>query len=259
MHPFVNIDRNLIFWWSPKCGCTTVKSIMLESILLDHVSKTMAVDEESISESLRLCFAREFPKESNLVHRAVRGYLSRMRIGNFHAPITGPRVYLKKDFAAGFTNVLFVRDPFKRFVSGLVDKHVDGSFSHISKPDSFRGAASNIDGLEPHHFAPQSSEAYLPDLEYDRAFDIEDIDYEYLSGLLGMRVRPRMMNRKSLFVGDCPEGLAALPYEGLVRMKSTGSMPDYECFYDEDSRAMVSEYYAADFDLMRRWLPASDP
>lgn len=257
MHPFVNVDRNLIFWWSPKCGCTTVKSIMLESMLFDHVSKTTEANENEISEALDLCLSGRAPKSPNPVHRLVMDYLSRMRINNLHALITGPRVYLKRDFAAGFTNVLFVRDPFKRFVSGFVDKHVEGTFSHIFRPGSFKEAASGIDGLEPHHFAPQASEAYLPDLEYDRVFDIERVDYGYLSGLLGMEVRPRQMNRKSLFAGGCPDGLATLPYEDLARMKATGSMPDYDCFYDEESRSLVSDYYAVDFDLMRRWLPAS--
>jgi hypothetical protein len=259
MHPFVNVDRNLIFWWSPKCGCTTAKSIMLESMLFDHVSKTTDVDEEDVSEALGLCLSGSAPKNTNPVHRLVRDYLSRMRIGNLHAPVTGSTVYLERDFAAGFTNVLFVRDPFKRFVSGFVDKHVEGFFSPIYRPGSFKDAASNIDRLDPHHFAPQTSEAYLPGLEYDRVFDIERIDYEYLSGLLGMKVKPRQMNRKSLFAGGCPDGLADLPYEELARMKATGSMPDYDCFYDEESRSLVSGHYAADFDLMRRWLPASGP
>jgi hypothetical protein len=257
MHPFVNIDRNLIFWWSPKCGCTTVKSIMLESMLFDRVSGTVAADEEGVSEALRLCLAGRGPTNPNPVHGIVRDYLSSMGINNLHALVTGPRVYLRKDFAAGFTNVLFVRDPFKRFVSGFVDKHVEGAFSHIFRPGSFKEAASNIGGLEPHHFAPQASEAYLPDLEYDRVFDIERVDYGYLSGLLDMRVRPRQMNRKSLFAGGCTDGLADLPYEELARMKATGSMPGYDCFYDDEARRLVSEYYAADFDLMRRWLPAS--
>jgi hypothetical protein len=257
MHPFVNIDRNLIFWWSPKCGCTTVKSIMLESMLFDHVSKTTAVVEGDISEALDLCFSGRSPDNPDPVHRLVRDYLSRMSVNNLHSLIAGPRVYLKKDFAAGFTNVLFVRDPLKRFVSGFVDKHVEGTFSHIYKPGSFREAAAKIDRLEPHHFAPQASEAYLPDLEYERVFDIENIDYEFMSGLLGMRVRPRTMNRKSLFDGGCAEGLADLPYEELASMKATGSMPDYDCFYDEESRSLVSDYYSVDFELRRRWLPSS--
>jgi hypothetical protein len=257
MHPFVNIDRNLIFWWSPKCGCTTVNSIMLESLLFDHVSGKVAVDEEGVSEALKLCLAGRAPRDPNPAHRLVRDYLSRMNINNYHSPIAGSRVRLKLEFAARFTNVLFVRDPFKRFVSGFVDKHVEGSFSHIYRPRSFKDAASNIEGLEPHHFAPQASEAYLPDLEYDRVFDIEDMDYDYLSGFLGMRVVPRVLNRKGSLLGPCVKALADAPYETLARMKSSGSLPDYDCFYDDESKAMVADYYRGDLDLMRRWLSPS--
>lgn len=258
MHPFVNIDRGVIFWWSPKCGCTTVKSIMLDSMAFDHVSRHMKVEEERVSAAVATCLKGGRSKGDDRVYDIVRQYLSSMKVSNFHPQIAGSRLVLDLESASEFANVLFVRDPFKRFVSGLVDKHIDGFFSHIYRPKSFKDAAANIDKLEPHHFAPQTSEAYLPQLNYDWVFDIEKIDYEYLSGLLGMRVAPRLMNRKSPLSGPCGESLADVPYEHLVRLKSSGGFPDHECFYDEESKGMVADYYRGDLELMRRWLSPSD-
>ena len=231
---------------------------MLESMVFDYVSGKESVTEEQISSSMARFLKANRDSAVTPVDRLVWGYLSSKQIGGIHSHITGSRLFLRHEFALKFVNVLFVRDPFKRFVSGLVDKHIDGSFSHIFRPKSFRDAASKIGLLEPHHFDPQTAGAYIPDLKYDRVFDIENIDYEYLSGLLGMSVRPRVMNRKSSLSGPCREILATVPYERLVELKSADALPDHDCFYDDESRRMVGEYYRGDFDLMRRWLTPSD-
>lgn len=258
MHPFVNIDRGVIFWWSPKCGCTTVKSIMLESMVFDHVSRSLKVEEELVSAAVEICLKGGRPKDSDGVYETIRKYLSSRNVHSLHPQIAGPSLLLDLDSASKFANVLFVRDPFKRFVSGLVDKHIEGFFSNIYAPKNFKEAAFNIGKLESHHFAPQTSEAYLPGLEYDRVFDIENIDYEYLSGLLGMRIAPRLMNREVPLSGFCGDSIADAPYEHLALLKSSGGLPPHECFYDEKSRRLVGEYYKGDLDLMRRWLTPSD-
>lgn len=231
---------------------------MLESMVFDHVSAKESVTEDQIASSIDRFFKMDAASAVTSVDRLVWNYLYSRKIGEIHSYAAGSRLFLSRHFASGFVNVAFVRDPFKRFVSGLVDKHINGSFSHIFSPRSFRDAASSIGLLEPHHFDPQTAGAYIPDLKYDRVFDIEDVDYDYLSGLLEMRVRPRVMNKKTFLSGACQEILATAPYERLVELKSADRLPDYECFYDEESKRMVGDYYRRDFDFMRRWLNPSD-
>jgi hypothetical protein len=111
--------------------------------------------------------------------------------------------------------------------------------------------------LDPHHFAPQASAAFLPGLSYDRVFDIGSIDYDYLSELLCMSVAPRVMHKKREFTRECPPLLSSMSYDDLADLKASGSVPRYECFYDDECRDLVSRYYEADFALMRRWLNPS--
>lgn len=255
MHPFVNVGRRVIFWWSAKCGCTTVKSIMVESMAFDFVSRRMDADESLVRSAVDRVLYRRVGPDGSPTDRLVSRFLAEAEIDSLHCPAAGSLLLLPPWVASEFVNVLFVRDPFDRFASGVVDKHVDGSFSRFFRPSSFRDACSRIDMLEPHHFAPQASWAFLPDLRYDRVFDIGSIDYEYLSGLLGMRVAPRVMHRRAEFSDECPPGLPDMGYDELADLKRAGRVPRYGCFYDDECRAMVARHYAADLELVRRWLP----
>lgn len=257
MHPFVNFEKKVVFWWTAKCGCTTVKSIMLESMVFDHCARLMDVDERSVRESLNRILYRKMIPSDTKIDRIVFDFIMRENIFSVHTHHAGDRLKVAHDLVSQFTNVLFVRDPFKRFVSGVMDKHIEGSFSHVFRPKNFLDAARNIGLLDRHHFAQQSAEAYLPSLKYDGVFDIESIDYSFLSKVLGMRVEPRIMHRKMNFSDDCSPRLSEATYQDLAAMKSRGSVPDYSCFYDEESRGLVAGYYREDFDLMRRWLPSA--
>lgn len=250
MHPFVNIDRKIIFWWTAKCGCTTVKSIMLESMAFDYASARLNADEASVRAAVDRILYRRVGPDGSEVDRAVADFIAGRKIGSVHCVQAGAGLRVSHELASGFTNVLFVRDPFKRFVSGVLDKHIDGSFSYLFRPSSFLDAAKNIGLLDEHHFAPQASDAYLPSLPYARVFDIEDIDYSFLSEILGMRVEPRVMHKKREFSGDCPPSLASATYEELAEIKSKGDVPSYDCFYDEESKGLVAWHYREDFDLM---------
>lgn len=221
--------------------------------MFDHVSKRTNADESAVRAAVeRMIVNREGP-DGGAVDRAVSDFLAASLTTCFHSSAAGAGRIISLEEARKFRNVLFVRCPLKRFVSGVVDKHIEGPFTSIFRPESFLDAARKISSLERHHFSPQASEAYLPELSYERVFDIESIDYKYLSDLLGMNVEPRVRHRQIDFSGDCISGLPSLPYDDLVAMKKAGGMPRHDCFYDEESRNIVLKYYEKDFDLMRRW------
>jgi len=226
---------------------------MVESIVHDYVSERLEASPKEIRSSMERVFYKKTGVSSPL-DGVVATFLKENGISHLHCPATGSRIVLKREFAEQFVNVAFVRDPFKRFVSGFMEKHIEGSFTHVFRPSSFVDGARNIGRLEWHHFCPQTSCAYLPRLTYDRVFDIERIDYGYLSDVLGMEVEPRVMHRQWNYSGDCPAGLSRRTYEELASMKKSGDMPRHECFYDEESRSLVEKHYERDFEFMRRWL-----
>jgi len=225
---------------------------MLESMVFDHVSSVMDADEASVRAAFWSAIHGSQPPDR--LGRMVSHFLGANSVRSVHCEIAGSRKRLGLGEAASMRNVLFVRDPLKRFVSGVVDKHFEGEFSSLFRPSSFLDAARRMRLLEGHHFAPQAGGAYIAELEYDRVFDVESIDYEYLSGLLGMRVEPRRLNVKS-YESPCASGMS-FGYDDIAKMKADRTLPGHECFYDDESRSIVSGFYAADFGLMRRcWRP----
>lgn len=257
MHPFINEERKVIFWWSAKCGCTTVKSIMLESMALDWAFKRCSTDEESVRDSVRRLLYLKSKVNGSVTDKVVRDFLVSHGVNNIHCLIAGSFRRLNLAFAARYRNVLFVRDPFKRFVSGFMDKHIEGFFTKKFRPMNFLDGARNIIRLDRHHFSPQTSVAFLPNLRYEKVFDISAVDYAYLSSLLGMRVEPRAMHKSNPYVGECKSELHLAPYEELSAMKASGNLPDYDCFYDEESKRLVGEYYKGDIEFISRMLPST--
>lgn len=257
MHPFVNPKRGLIFWWSAKCGCTTVKSIMIESMVFDHLAGKVDADEAAVVASLDRILYRRLGSDGSEIDVSVSEFLDRNYIRSVHCPMAGSLTRIDLNQASRLRNILFMRNPFHRFVSGVVDKHIEGNFSKIYSPMSFRSAAENMHMLEPHHFMPQIGGAFLPGLKYDRVFDIGEIDFGYLSEALGMRVEPRKLHSRRGYSLPCVPNLASMNYRELASLKAAGDMPEYDCFYDDRSRELVRTRYSNDFAFMRRWLPAS--
>lgn len=257
MHPFVNEEKKVIFWWSAKCGCTTVKSIMLESMAFDWAIKRCSTNEDLVKDSVKRLLYLKSKVNGSVTDKVVENFLVSNRVNNIHCLIAGSLRRIELDFASRYRNVLFVRDPFKRFVSGFMDKHIEGFFTKEFRPINFLDASRNIRKLDRHHFSLQTSVAFLPNLRYEKVFDISAVDYEYLSSLLGMRVDQRAINKSNPYVGECPAELHLNPYEELSTMKASGNLPDYYCFYDEESKRLVEEHYKRDIEFISRMFPST--
>jgi hypothetical protein len=85
MYPFINKEKKIIFWWSAKSGCSTVKSIMFELI---------------------------FPNINTC----------KLPASYFHKKNAKPKNKITLEEAEKYINILFIRDPYKRLVSGFIDK-----------------------------------------------------------------------------------------------------------------------------------------
>lgn len=217
MFPFINREKNIIFWWSAKAGCSTIKSIMFEMINKNDHCKAWS-DEK------------------------------------FHKPVAKGKISLTD--AQSFINILFIRDPYKRFVSGVIDKNINGELTKFYKPQNFVDAVFNIDSLDgyKHHFAPQTSEHFISNLEFDYVYDIEKIDYTELSSVCNFKITERKRNQ-SLCINPDNKLIHAylLDYDTLASLKSSKNIPPYQYFYSPDIKERINKYYHKDFILFQKY------
>ena len=147
-----------------------------------------------------------------------------------------------------YTKILFIRNPYKRIVSGFLDKYVTGIYSLDINNLTFEKFVDELDSnklkhIDCHHFTPQLSEAYQPSIRFDQIYDIENIDYDYIKKPFG----------KNIDVG----GYIKTPYHVSFKGKSFGitlkelrkmqSKPPYQSFFCKNIKEKVYAFYKKDF------------
>lgn len=106
-----------------------------------------------------------------------------------------------------YTTLLFIRNPYKRIVSGFLDKYrTNGQFRHLW-PNSFLSFSQFVDKLinsdwntiDYHHFTPQTTEQFDEKIlfsKYITFYDIDKIDYGYIEQLYTKKIPEYVINKK---------------------------------------------------------------
>jgi len=109
-----------------------------------------------------------------------------------------------------YTTILFIRNPYKRVVSGFLDKYSkSGVYSNkllvkydIIKFDNFIDELIENDWniIDYHHFTPQTTEQFNKNKIIKSKnlilYDIENINYEYLEKLFNKKIPDQLLNFK---------------------------------------------------------------
>lgn len=109
-----------------------------------------------------------------------------------------------------YTSILFIRNPYKRVVSGFLDKYsksgiyIDNFLSKydIIKFDTFIDELITGDWsiIDEHHFTPQTTEQFNKSKIIKSksliCYDIESINYEYLEKLFNKNIPDQLLNFK---------------------------------------------------------------
>ena len=175
MHYYIDYKNKVIFGFSPKCGCSHVKKLIY--YLCYNNSK-------EIIKSLR----------EGDVHRTIKP--------SYRRRVTD---YIMKE-PEKIDVIIVTRHPFKRLVSGFIDKyckrgdHVDKWPKHIE-----RNLSNFVEQLEKrnwkiidkHHFEPQSDN-YIDFTKFKNTktqfFDISNIDYSYISKIYNKKIPDAVIN-----------------------------------------------------------------
>lgn len=158
-----------------------------------------------------------------------------------------------------YKHILFTRNPYKRIVSGFLDCYVQNEKYEDFMPDlTFSkflddlttNDFNNIDHL---HFQKQLSDFYNKDVIFDRVFDIESIDYDYLNSLFKFQTNDNILKSfrisghhikydKDLMLENADQ----LTTTELRKMKL---LPNSLSFLNDKNKEKIYNYYKNDIDF----------
>jgi hypothetical protein len=160
--------------------------------------------------------------------------------------------------------IIFVRNPYKRLVSGFLDKYkINGSFRNMWKNEKLTFSlfideiiTENWEVIEQHHFTSQTSENFdenkiLQSKSY-KIFDIENIDYSYIEKLYN-----KSINNSVLFI---KQGHERKTYKNTINYNVSNleideyfeNNIDYKYFYNDKIKNKIYKYYENDFIFLEK-------
>ena len=213
----VDTNKQIIFGWSAKCGCSHIKNIFwfLQTDNLENQIHTQ--------------------KDNNNLPNEIENY----------------------------TTIIFIRNPYKRIISGFLDKYKkNGEYRRLWK-NSFLSFSEFVDKLinhynqiDNHHFTPQTTENFDKKILLSKIikfYDIGKIDYEYIEQLYNKKIPECVINRK-----QGHERLLCVNteyYNNYVYDLNIDDYIDYNIdikyFYNEEIREKVFNFYINDFSFFK--------
>ena len=217
---FFLIDKknNILFGWSAKCGCTHIKAIYY--------------------------FLQN--NENNIIYKKIHRHDS-------HGRLTDDIL----NSIENYTTIIFCRNPYKRLVSGFLDKYNINGVCRHNWPDKniqfnkFVNELGNWKILDKHHFTPQTTEAFnnkIMNSKIIKCFDIENIDYDYIEKLYNKKISKEVLE----FTGaHSRDKNIALEFNKYVYDLNMEEYYDFKIknkyFYNDELKQDVFNFYKDDF------------
>ena len=164
----------------------------------------------------------------------------------------------------GYKNILFTRNIYKRIVSGYLDCYVQNKkYDAISDKMTFSFTLDNLlkegfNNVNELHFQYTLSHHYNENIVFDKVYDIEKIDYNYLSSLFGMTINDKIINAfrisghhvkydKNLIL----ENADKMTPEELNNLKN--GYPKYESFINDETKSKIDLFYKNDIEFFSKY------
>ena len=161
-----------------------------------------------------------------------------------------------------YTTIIFIRNPYKRIISGFLEKYKKcGKYRHLWR-NSFLSFSQFVDKLincdwktiDYHHFTPQTTEHFDKKILLSKNikfYDIGKIDYEYIEQLYNKKIPECVINKK-----HGHERLSYVnSYNKYVYDLHIDDYLDYNIdttyFYNKEIREKVFTFYIKDFSFFK--------
>ena len=226
MYFLIDEKLKIIFGWSAKSGCSHIKNIWL--YLHDRPCNHSDMNSKYVN-----------------VHRHYQSLPNNLK---------------------NYTILIFVRNPFKRLVSGFLDReHLYDGSNRIWHSDNMTFSSfvenltqKNWDVVNFHHFAPQTTEAYSDKIftaKLVSLYDIGDIDYQFIEKLFLKEIPPSIREYRGK---HCRKHKTRNQHDGKpvydLELKSYIDQDvNLECFYNQELIEKVQKYFENDFFLFLKF------
>ena len=164
-----------------------------------------------------------------------------------------------------YTTLIFTRNPYKRIISGFLDKYrKHGEFRHLWK-NSFLSFSQFVDKLinydwdtiDYHHFTPQTTEKFDKKMLLSKNikfYDIGKIDYEYIEQLYNKKIPECIVNKKQgherIFNINIESYYNKYVYDLHIDDYEHYNI-DIKYFYNEEIREKLFNFYINDFSFFK--------
>ena len=163
-----------------------------------------------------------------------------------------------------YTTLIFIRNPYKRIISGFLDKYRKDKEYRNLWTNSFLSFSQFVDKLincdwntiEYHHFTPQTSESFDEKILLSKNikfYDIGKIDYEYIEQLYNKKIPECIINKKQGHERSLNTNVES--YNNYVYDLHIDHYVDYNIdtkyFYNEEIREKVFTFYIKDFSFFK--------
>ena len=208
-------EKKLIIFWSPKCGCSTLKTILSFYLNIYDSNKY-----EYIHKNKEL---KEF-----------------INIKKYNS-----EVYKNYDI------VMLIRNPYTRLVSGFINKYIDLKYVNPDNCDSFQDFCNILSKypykINKHHFEKQTTdEGWQFYLELGKPKIKHVLDTSQVNDLkkiINLDIDDIKLNETNKIVKDDNTNLWSKSYNSLKEIRNY----NYSSFYNDDLKKLVYNIYKDDF------------
>lgn len=219
MHFIILDDKKLIVFWSLKCGCSTLKTILAIYLKLQN------------SKYRHIHLNKELREKIN------------------------KRDQNKISIYKNYNIVMLIRNPYKRLVSGFLNKYVNNHYENPSNCNCFydfcRILLKNPEKINKHHFDKQTcdigwdfyNELQRPNIKY--ILDTSKVND--ITKILGLNI-PKIKENYHSRVSEKNQEVKktncwSLDYNSLKNLDNI----NYSNFYNDDIKKLVYNIYKDDF------------
>jgi len=186
--------------------------------------------------------------------------------GNLENPIhTFKDIQKLPNDIENYTTIIFSRNPYKRIISGFLDKYSKSGPYRYKWKESFLSFSQFVDKLiihdwesiEYHHFTPQTTEDFNNKIFFSKQlkfYDICKIDYNYLENLFNIKIPEYIMNKKQgherIFFVKKEEYYDKYVYDLNIDEYIDYNI-DIKYFYNKEIKEKVFNFYINDFTFFK--------